>query len=334
MFPVSGTTAPGKCSSHQEQRSSKVSISMRMGRLALAAIAFAAASAYTRHQTRQMERIHPPTGRFVTPRAGLTLHYERHGKGRPIILLHGGIGQLQDMTSSLGPALSSRYEIFAFDRPGHGYSEPLQTGSSIEDQARVIADAARLLRLDKPIIVGHALGAAIALAYGGLFSDKVKGVVAISAPAQPARQRGVWLFVPAGLPVLGHILSDTVYQLVQPKLVSRLIEERFAPQAIAPAFLRTLPMEMLCRPQVARANADDQRALQAWNAAAHLEASRFPLAVFAGLEDTILDAEKHAMRMADTLAPNELHLLPGIGHMAHHFAQEQIIQAIDTIAES
>lgn len=306
---------------------------MRIGKAVLTAAALAAAAAYTRRAVRETERGHPPTGRFVTIRQGVRLHYERHGRGRPVILLHGAFTQLQDMTSSLLPVLTENCEVFAFDRPGHGYSQKLPGRATVRAQARAIHDAARLLRLERPVVVGHSAGAAVALAYGAMFPRDAAGIVFLSGAAYPEIPRGAWTLAGASLPLVGGLLAHTIYQPLQPRLTASTMRKLFAPQAVPPHLTRTLSMEMLCRPAAIMANAGDQLValpslIDVQRSYAHYP---LPVVIFAGMEDRILDPQRHAVRLSKRLPGAELHLLAGLGHMAHHFVQDEIGRAVETM---
>jgi pimeloyl-ACP methyl ester carboxylesterase len=50
---------------------------------------------------------------------GLNLYYETHGAGRPLILLHGGLGS-GEMFGPILPALAERHFIIGPDLQGHG----------------------------------------------------------------------------------------------------------------------------------------------------------------------------------------------------------------------
>src|SRR5687767_12755254 len=63
--------------------------------LAASAAALAAAAAYTLYRTRQVERDHPPAGRFVTV-DGVRLHYLEKGEGPPVVLIHGNVVTAED----------------------------------------------------------------------------------------------------------------------------------------------------------------------------------------------------------------------------------------------
>src|SRR5687767_6960435 len=50
---------------------------------------------------------------------GLNYYYEIHGKGEPLLLLHGGLGSI-DMFGPVLPALAKTRQVVAVDLHGHG----------------------------------------------------------------------------------------------------------------------------------------------------------------------------------------------------------------------
>src|SRR5262245_39725082 len=58
------------------------------------------------------------TGRYAEVN-GLNLYYETHGSGRPLILLHGGLGS-GEMFGPVSPALAQHHQVIAVDLQGHG----------------------------------------------------------------------------------------------------------------------------------------------------------------------------------------------------------------------
>src|SRR2546428_678143 len=61
-------------------------------------------------------------GQFVSVN-GQRLHYVSKGLGRPVVFIHGNPGSHQDYSMGLLGRVAQSYRAFAFDRPGHGYSE-------------------------------------------------------------------------------------------------------------------------------------------------------------------------------------------------------------------
>ena len=52
---------------------------------------------------------------------GTELYSEVDGEGEPVLLLHGGFCSLESLRAQ-SDALVPRYEVHAFERPGHGRS--------------------------------------------------------------------------------------------------------------------------------------------------------------------------------------------------------------------
>src|SRR6059058_3027929 len=72
---------------------------------------------------------------------GINLYYETHGTGRPLILLHGGLGS-GEMFGPILPALSERHRVIVVDLQGHGRTadieRPIDTRLMADDIAAVV----------------------------------------------------------------------------------------------------------------------------------------------------------------------------------------------------
>jgi len=74
----------------------------------------------------------------------------------------------------------------AFDRPGSGYSSrSAGSPAGLEAQAAALAKAMRRLKLDKPVVVGHSLGGAVALALALDHPDCVSALALIAPLTRP-----------------------------------------------------------------------------------------------------------------------------------------------------
>ena len=65
----------------------------------------------------------PLTG--YAPINGLNMYYEIHGAGRPLVLLHGGLGTL-DMFGELLPALAKSRQVIAIEQQAHGRTADIE----------------------------------------------------------------------------------------------------------------------------------------------------------------------------------------------------------------
>jgi pimeloyl-ACP methyl ester carboxylesterase len=96
------------------------------------------------------------------------------GSGRPVVFVHSLAGTVAHWSAQLDHVRISRRAI-AFDLRGHGGSESPKSGAydiiAIADDIGAVADA---LRLDRFVLVGHSMGAGVALAYAGAHPDRVE----------------------------------------------------------------------------------------------------------------------------------------------------------------
>jgi len=111
---------------------------------------------------------------------GINLYYETHGGGRPLILLHGGLGS-GEMFGPILPTLAERHQVIAVDLQGHGRTADIDRPIDIRLMADDIAALIDHLGLDKPDLVGYSLGGGVALQTAVKYPAKVRRLVAASA---------------------------------------------------------------------------------------------------------------------------------------------------------
>jgi pimeloyl-ACP methyl ester carboxylesterase len=115
---------------------------------------------------------------------GINLYFETHGAGRPMILLHGGLGS-GEMFGPLLPLLAERHRVVAVDLQGHGRTADIDRPIDIRLMAEDIAALIDHLGLHRPDLVGYSLGGGVALHTAAKYPDKASRLVAASANIRP-----------------------------------------------------------------------------------------------------------------------------------------------------
>ncbi|MFI4973998.1 MAG: acetoin dehydrogenase dihydrolipoyllysine-residue acetyltransferase subunit [Caulobacterales bacterium] len=224
------------------------------------------------------------------------------GEGVPIVLLHGFGADLNNWLFNVEP-LSAAAPVIAIDLPGHGASSKDVGDGSLESLAAAVGQALGALGIEQAHLVGHSLGAAVAMRL---------------ALDSPGLARSLTLIAPAGLPgsevspsfLTGFAqaertrdLRSVLEQLVaDPALISRdMVEDvlRFKRLDGAQEALAVLCERML--------DGGDFRALQA-------RLKELPPAlVIASRGDAIVGApDEHALPTGWRLS-----WIDGAGHMPH-----------------
>lgn len=54
--------------------------------------------------------------------AALDMYYERHGRGVPLVLLHGAMGTIESYFARLLPELARHFRVYAVELQGHGHT--------------------------------------------------------------------------------------------------------------------------------------------------------------------------------------------------------------------
>ncbi len=151
-----------------------------------------------------------PTWQSHTIQAnGLTLHYTRQdthmGGNKPPLLLTHGFSDDGLCWTPVAERLAADYDVIMLDARGHGRSDGPEEGYGPLEHAADVAGVIAGLGLEKPLLLGHSMGASTALAFAGTYSD-LPGAILLEDPplrwldaahaAPPANRRlrfGSWI---------------------------------------------------------------------------------------------------------------------------------------------
>lgn len=113
----------------------------------------------------------------------ITLHYVQWGtKGSPIICTHGLTANAMCF-QAFADELAQDHRIIAYDLRGRGDSDKPEEGYSIPIYAADLAALIDELELERPIVLGHSLGALISLYFAAHYPTKLRQLILIDAGA-------------------------------------------------------------------------------------------------------------------------------------------------------
>lgn len=103
------------------------------------------------------------------------IYYEEYGQGIPLLLLHPGLGSIENLAGIL-PELSRHFRVISPDAPGHGRSEHADSLSG-ELLAGYCSELIDQLKLDSAYVMGWSMGGNTALLLAANRPDKIRKVV-------------------------------------------------------------------------------------------------------------------------------------------------------------
>lgn len=267
-------------------------------------------------------------GRFIDV-GGLRLHYVNHGSGRDVIFLHGNSGSVHDWSALLDDA-GRKYHAVAFDRPGHGLSERPAEVATLEVQARILRDALKQLKIERPLLVGHSWGGALALSFAHLYPYDASALLLLAPAAYASYSLFSLLALAPEIPLLGRLSLRLSASFMGRKIVALSLAQAFSPEAVPADYLSHAQSVWTGRTQT-RAFAQDEktfnrsvRALSEFYGEISL-----PTLILTGDKDCLVKPERNAYLLDKVIPQSRLIVLKGAGHQLPHTRHKEVLAAID-----
>lgn len=291
---------------------------------------------FTAVTARRVERALPPRGQFIDV-SGARIHYLDMGSGPPIVIIHGLGGQIGNFTYALLERLTDEFRVILMDRPGSGYSRraPGATGR-ITEQAAIVAEFIRALGLQRPLLVGHSLGGAIALGVALDHPEVIKGLALIAPLTHvPKNVPAPFRALEIKSNFLRWLVAWTVATPIGIRRGKAILDAIFSPDP-APADFPIRGGGILgLRPRSFYNTSSDMRAvnLDLGKMVARYASLQVPVRILYGTSDQVLSHQVHGEAMKTKSSLVSVELVPG-GHMLPISAPDLTAKFIKHVARS
>lgn len=207
--------------------------------------------------------------------------------------------------------LKDHYNVAAMELPGHGSS-----GGTGEQDVRAyvewIKDAFVAFEIEKPVLVGHSLGAAITLTFAIHYPERLSGIVAfgggVKMPVNPAILEGIRKDLPA---VLAMTAKIAVAKQNRERLAPILAKRNPNPDAIYGDFIACDRLDI----------------------SGQVQSIKVPTLLICGTEDKMTPPAL-SESLKGMIPGAQLALIPEAGHMVMLEAPEAFNAAVKTFVDS
>jgi len=298
-----------------------MSIAITVLALLIVAVAalLAVALLWTRHLGRDVETLVPQAGQ-VQPVPGGAIHFVDLGpRDAPVVvLIHGLSGQLQHFTYGVTDLLTDEFRVIALDRPGCGYStRDSDDLAALPEQARMIWALLDALGVERPVLAGHSLGGAVALAMA-MERAAQTAALALICPLTHRQTGEIEAFkgLEVASPLLRRVIGHTLAVPMAQRTAAEVLEQVFRPEPCPEDFLVRAGGALGLRPRAYIAASADYVAA---NATISAQQARYaaelktPGGVLFGAEDNLLPPDRHGAPMTAFGLGHET--VAGGGHM-------------------
>ncbi|MBI3015094.1 MAG: alpha/beta hydrolase [Candidatus Tectomicrobia bacterium] len=243
--------------------------------------------------------------------SGKTYHYIIGNEGaRPqptAVFVHGAGGDHTVWLAQFDALKSAGYGAVAVDLPGHGRSGG-DGESSIEAFAHGVLALVHDLQIRRPVLVGHSMGGAIAMAAALISPSTLDGLVLVGSGAR--------------LRVSQQFLDGIEQNFSE--AVRNICRVAFSERATAEMIERGIANMLRTSPRVLAA---DFRACNEFDIRDRLGALTLPALVLCGSEDR-MTFPKYSQYLHERIPGSILRWVPGAGHMVMLEEPEEVSQAV------
>ncbi|MBN1365749.1 MAG: alpha/beta hydrolase [Syntrophaceae bacterium] len=254
------------------------------------------------------------------------------GGGQAVLLIHGLPGCIEDW-EAIVPKLSKRFNVIAYDRPGHGLSSANDLKYNLDYNADIAFALIHKLKLNNPIIVGHSYGGSIVLAMAVRNSSNIKAFISVS-PIVSTRRKTNSLFKILKIPLMDTALRFFI-RLCGQNIIKKGMNIAFDPnQKDMPNDFIEKRCMIISLPNNISTAAHEEMAmlLDLLNLQPLYSNIKKPLFIVHGESDRVAPVDD-VILLHETVPASKLILFKKTGHMVQYAKPTELINVIEEASE-
>ena len=230
---------------------------------------------------------------------GISIAYERHGEGQPLMLVHG-YPLDHSIWQQILPLLQNDFDVLLPDLRGFGESQVVEKKLLMDDFAADLLGLLDALKINKAFIAGHSMGGYAALAFARTYPERISGLGLVASQASadtPETKAGRYKQAQA---ILANGVNETA-EAMPVKLTANLKLQ---------TWIKGLILRQKTQGLVGALGAMAERL----DSTPYLSGFDFPFVVIHGLADGMIPVER--ARAIKAAVPHvQLTEIPNAGHM-------------------
>ncbi len=287
---------------------------------------------YTQIESKKIENKYPPLGYFKNI-DGFNTHYTDIGSGQPVVLLHSQPANERQF-DLLKDLLKKDYRVISIDRPGMGYSDGPNINSSerLFIQAKIISKLIKEITDEKPIIIGHSYGGALALSVALYEEENLKKLILVNTVSHPWKSDDIWLpFKIITNPYIGKFFSNTYAMIYGKSVIDRSADDNFPDNNPTPEFISRVGGELTLRPRVLESYALDaiNLRLSLSQQYENYERISLPVSILAGKGDRVTPNKIHSFQLHEDIKHSKLIEVKGTEHSIPELNPSIILEEVN-----
>ena len=110
---------------------------------------------------------------------GIRIHYYHAvpAPGKPVIVMVHGVTDIGLCWTTLTWKLQDSYDVYMVDTRGHGLTDPFTASDDGDTLVKDVVEFVRAMKFEKPILMGHSMGAATVMRVGAEYPDLAKAII-------------------------------------------------------------------------------------------------------------------------------------------------------------